>query len=523
MAEEKFFKDKYDVIIIGGALAGSACALQLAQKDVKNILILEQHNLPGGIATSFVRGDVEIEATLHEMMSIGNENQLKVGAFFKEMGVDIDWIRVPEAYRFISPDCDVVVHAGTHGDFETPAKEIASAAGDKDGSLYTLVLDFLNMCHKVYQAVNYVSMNHLSKAQMLLKFPELVKTAGYSAKEVMDAYKLPKKVQDMLSAYWIYVGNKADDLPMTIFAFLLADYLGYGSFIPKKFSHEMSVKLAEKCLEKGIQIEYGQRVEKILVENGRVKGVKTATGHEIKSDYVVSGAYPNTVYSRMIEPENEVPAEAVKLANARSIGLTCFSVVLLLDQSPEELGIKDYSTFYAPKGMNFDEIWKEEETTGPYNYITSICTNIANPDCTPKGTCIYSITALPRYNGWEKELTEENYEELKQKNARYFIEMESKRLGVNLFDHIKEVVIEAPATISHYTGAFHGSIYGYMHTMDDNIVARLGMNEEEHYIHGLGFAGAHQISGDGMGPAITNGRKGAKEILTYMAEDKEGK
>ena len=67
----KFYKDHYQVIIIGGALAGMSAALQLQAKGVKDILILEKHNLPGGLATDFVRNGIEIEATLHEMMSIG--------------------------------------------------------------------------------------------------------------------------------------------------------------------------------------------------------------------------------------------------------------------------------------------------------------------------------------------------------------------------------------------------------------------------------------------------------------------
>ena len=65
----KFYKDHYDVIVIGGALAGLSSALMLADKGL-DVLVLERHNLPGGIATSFVRGGIEIEAALHEMMSI---------------------------------------------------------------------------------------------------------------------------------------------------------------------------------------------------------------------------------------------------------------------------------------------------------------------------------------------------------------------------------------------------------------------------------------------------------------------
>ena len=46
-----FYKDHYDVIIMGAGLAGLSCALQLQSRGIKDILILEKHNLPGGLAT----------------------------------------------------------------------------------------------------------------------------------------------------------------------------------------------------------------------------------------------------------------------------------------------------------------------------------------------------------------------------------------------------------------------------------------------------------------------------------------
>ena len=94
-------------------------------------------------------------------------------------------------------------------------------------------------------------------------------------------------------------------------------------------------------------------------------------------------------------------------------------------------------------------------------------------------------------------------------------------LIVNLLDHVLECVIETPVTIAHYTGMWNGSIYGYAHTMEDHIVARLQTAEAEKFIEGLEFAGAHQISGDGMGPAVTNGRKAAKNVLDDIRKKKE--
>lgn len=44
-----FYKDHYKVVIIGGALSGLSTALQLQQKGITDILILEKHNLPGAL------------------------------------------------------------------------------------------------------------------------------------------------------------------------------------------------------------------------------------------------------------------------------------------------------------------------------------------------------------------------------------------------------------------------------------------------------------------------------------------
>ena len=53
----------YEAVVVGAGNGGLAAAAQLAAKGVK-VLLLEQHNVPGGFATSFVRGRFEFEGAM---------------------------------------------------------------------------------------------------------------------------------------------------------------------------------------------------------------------------------------------------------------------------------------------------------------------------------------------------------------------------------------------------------------------------------------------------------------------------
>ena len=511
----KYYKDNYDVVIIGGALAGLSSALTLLEKKL-NVLVLEQHNLPGGVATSFVRNGVEFEASLHEMCSIGEiDNPLTVRQFFNKHHIDIDWIRIEDAYRLVTPDIDVVIHAGRNGDLSIPAKDIAEACDDKDGSIYKKLMKFFDLCKEVRKSSIEVS-DKTSKLKMITKHSKFVRMIGYTLMDVFKLYDLPQKAIDILSAYWMYLGTPVEHGPFSIFAFIFTEYLGYGPYIPRHTSYEMSAKLAEAVERNGGQIEYNQRVEKILVKDKKVYGVKLASGEIIHTNYVISGAYPNTVYSSMIEPISEVSKEMIKQTNSMELCLSCFSVVMLLDKDYRELGFKDYATFYAPHGMNTVEYFNQGKIHQKWDYLTSVCLNVANEEASPKGTCIYSITYLPNGEAY-RNVTAENYEQYKKENIDHFLKMESERLGFNLADHIIELIIETPVTISHYTGAYMGNIYGYRHKMDNHPVSRV-MMKNEHFIDGLAFAGAHHFTGDGMGPAISNGINGANDILNEMGK-----
>ena len=520
-----FFKEKYDAIVIGGALAGMSSALVLASEG-KDVLVLERHNLPGGLATSYVRGSYEIEATLHEMMAIGEkEHPFKIREFLESMGVDIDWLRVPDAYRLFVPnlDIDITLHAGFTGfidnDIYKPGEFLMAHEIDKVyPNTFSEVNRFMNLCTEVYNSVNILSVRPISKLGMVLHHANFVRTAGYSTKDVLDTFNLPDKVKDILKAYWVYIGSPLEDLPFTIYAVLMSDYFVGGSYVPRYTSHEMSLRMVERLYQLGVQYEYEQEVDKILVKNGHVYGVRLKSGELIFSNYVVCSAYPNTCYGKMIEPKEEIPSMAIKNMNSRDMGLSCISVILILDIPKEELNINSYSLFSSESDMDLDKLFKQTYTKGPYDYLTTICLNYANPECTKEGTSSLSITYLPHPSSF-LDVEAKDYFKLKRKIAREMIETVSKRLGVNLFDHILEVEVEMPHTIAHYSSSYMGGIYGYRHSMNDHIIARILMQDTENYIKGLAFCGAHAMTGDGMSPCINSGRNAASLLLKQMKEE----
>ena len=188
----------------------------------------------------------------------------------------------------------------------------------------------------------------------------------------------------------------------------------------------------------------------------------------------------------MIEPADAVPAKAIKMVNGRRLSLSAFSVIMILDKPAEELNIHDYSIFRGDT-MDTDALYRDLAGLGPYRYLTCICHNLANPDATPAGSCSYSITTLPRVDGW-KTVKAEDYDKVKHQVANQLIEYMNEYLGFDLRDHVLECVIETPMTVAHYTDAWNGCIYGYSHTMDDHIVARLQTAEDGYLLQWEGDA-----------------------------------
>lgn len=104
----------YDAIVIGAGNGGLTASLTMAKAGLKTLL-LERHNIPGGCATSFIRGQFEFEVALHQLSGIGTDDfpgPLK--GTLSDLGVldDIELVQMKNLYRVVYPGkMDLVLKA----------------------------------------------------------------------------------------------------------------------------------------------------------------------------------------------------------------------------------------------------------------------------------------------------------------------------------------------------------------------------------------------------------------------------
>lgn len=495
----------YDVIVIGAGNGGLAAGAFTA-KNGKKTLVVEKHNIPGGSATSFVRGRFEFETSLHELCTVGTaENPGGIRKFFDMLGADIDWrTGMDETFRLIVPS------EGIDADMPCGIPNFCAKLEQLvPGSLESMkkVLYFGKISSEAYAFLDDPA---YAPEELEKRYPEFVALAGHSIDEVLDSLGMPKKAQQILATYWCYLGAPSDTLDFAIYARMLLGYIVYGAGMPALRSHEISMALEKVIRDNGGEIWYNTEVNRILVKDGKAYGVVIG-GKEYLADQIVCNAFPDAVYGKMMDPA-EVPERAVKLVNSRKLGLTFSTVYLGMNKSMEELGITSYSNFIAPCADSREQYNRALNTHEYCGYTIMNCLNKLIPDCTPEGTCQLFFTTFYFGNGWD-DVTPEEYQKLKNETAEKMIRTAEEALGISIRPYIEEIVISCPPTFARYLNTPGGTPYGYQVDRADSFIQRRMALDKENFIENLHFVGAHTHRGDGYSSAYISGLDAGKAIL----------
>lgn len=503
----------YDAIVIGAGNGGLTAATAL-QRGGARTLLLERHNIPGGCATSFVRGEFEFEVALHQLSGLGTEDKpFIMRKIFSDLGVmdKVEFVQEGELYRFVKPGViDITLPASWNG-LKTTLIEAFPAEEEN-------IVKFLKTCETVCME-SFMALPKARKTNsqdMLLKMcPTYAKYGQRNSKDVLNEFFEDEMLKTVIAAYWCYIGQAPKDIPFVDLGIMIYAYAAFKPWHIKGGSQALSSALLESFMEAGGEVRFNCAATKILTNSDSdkpvVRGVRTEFGEELSCSYVMSNASsPVTYYDLLDTDKNQ---ESIKQDfKSRRMGTSAFVVYLGLDCTPEDLGIKTASTFITEE-LDEEKIHDHMGTLNPPVASMMTCYNFDDPTFAPPGKSQVVLVCLQYGEAWEN-IPAEDYAEAKYDYANKLIDY-TERAFPNIREHIQEMEVGTPLTMMRYLNTPGGAIYGFQQHQADGELYR----ERLKSVTGLFQAGSWESMG-GFQPTYMAGNSTARAILKKLDAEK---
>jgi phytoene dehydrogenase-like protein len=491
----------FNVVVIGAGNGGLSAALTLARNGVK-VLLLEKHNLPGGCATSFIRGRFEFEVSLHQLSGIGSPRKPgPLRRLLGEMGIldKLELVEMKSLFRLVIPgEIDMTLEADRRSVVETLKARFPGEGAGIEG-----FFDFLYKFSAQMVAVVFARDPAASRE----KYPLFFEYALKPTQQILDEYFQDPLLKSIISTYWTYLGLPPSRLPFSDFGILLWSYMEFKPYHLKGGSQALSNVILESFLASGGTVRFNCAAQKILVSDQKIRGVLTEDGEEIPCPYVLSNASTLTTYTDLIGPEN-LPGESFQAFGGKTIGPSGFTVFLGFDRGPEELGISETTNFIG-RDSDPERAFARWRTLDVPGSALFSCYNVSDPDFSPPGTCQAALVTLQFADPWLS-LPPSQYFEAKYRIAQGMLNL-AEQAFPGMTKHLEEVEVATPLTHMRYLGHPGGAIYGFEQFAKDSSF----FESRRSFLQGLYFAGSWVAPG-GYQTTLQSGVSAARAILKSL-------
>jgi all-trans-retinol 13,14-reductase len=430
---------KYDIIIIGGGLGGLTAGAKLA-KEGKTVLLLEQHDRPGGCATTFKRKEYILEVGLHEMDG-PHAKDLKV-RIFKDLGIGerVTLLGLPEFYRFVNGRQDVVI---PHDPKEAVHRLSQLFPGETDG-LNTYFHYLLNS-RKV-----------------------LAENAGSPEKSLGSFLDEHIGNDDLKLILLGNLGYFHDDPYSTSLNYYLAaqgSYYGGNASFVQGGSQKLSDALVSVIEENGGTVKLNSMVTGIIFEEERPAGVTWESSSERNkianadhaTEIVVNAAVPNLAGRLLPEGRGNILSEKIENMN---IGASLLTVYFGFRKSLKETGNRHYSTFIFDSSVKTQkDIVKNNKAGFETRSFTFVDYSQVDSALAPEGKGVGAVCCIDYIQEWEG-MERNSYLKKKYAVAAIFIDR-CENLIPGFRNALEYVEVATPLTVKRYTMNPAGAVYGF--------------------------------------------------------------
>ncbi len=429
----------YDTIITGGGLGGLTAGAKLAREG-KKVLLLEQHDRPGGCATTFKRKDFTMEVGLHEMDG-PHAKDLKV-RIFKDLGLNdrVNLLDVPEFYRFVNGRQDVVI---PHNPEDAISKLIEMFPGDEQG--------IRTYFHYVTNSRKIMAANAGKPDQSLGTF--------------LDETIIDEDLKLILLGNLGYYHDDPYSISLHYYLVAQGSYYGGNASYVKGGSQQLSNALMAIIEENGGTVKLNCLVTEIMFEGQQPVGVRCEVAgdkdkgvfSEYAKEIIVNASVPTLAGQLLPQDRGNILSEQIKNLN---IGASLLTVYYGFRRSLFDIGNRFYSTFvFDPSIKTQKDIPGNNRAGFETRSFTFVDYSQVDSALAPKGKSVGAVCCIDYASDWEA-LDRKSYLKKKADVAEMFT-TRCENLIPGFRDALELAEVGTPMTVKRYTLNPEGAVYGF--------------------------------------------------------------
>jgi len=455
---------EYDTIIVGSGAGGLASAICLARAGQK-VLVLEQHDVPGGWCHSFYLNGHRFTPGVHYVGLLDKGEATNVLYRGLEIANELVFFRMnPKGYEH--------VHLGDHR-FDYPANfdELKERLSEKFPKEKKQIHNYLNLVQKTSNEL--FSIPYFKGFWGILTLPyhirHLLRYMFFSLRRVVDWYIKDPVLKNILNIQCGDHGVQPRKAAFPLHCALMNHYF-QGGFYPMGGGGALIKAMTNVLKKYGGEIQTSTAVEKILIQDGDEKkaiGVQLENGSQIFAKHIISNADPGITYLDLIGRENLSAKLQKKLDNTK-YSSTTLMLFLTVDMDLRKEGFdsgniwmmpdKDMDEYYD-QALNGD-LTKGDAFEGMFISFTSLKDPVSfdGKHHTVEAITLVNYEAFEKFKN-EKEQRSEAYIEFKQLLTKKMINGVEKAIP-GISKHIVHVELGTPITNEYYVNTTRGNIYG---------------------------------------------------------------